>query len=283
MDRFINKPRKFDEYSNTNQVVCLHGPVGSGKTTWVKKHLDYIEIDEETLKNKESTLNFIERVKNLKTHVLIDNFDGLLNLPGSSYFMTPVTKWCTFLVSNSPLQGVTNREINIHKRPVLFHALDDFTDPIQIMKKHLTHDIGRLELVDKIHCEHGNMLGFVHENYTSSNISMSDVCRVIESMGDASIIDNHMYEGNWDLMPYFVNSACMIPCRLISGSATSDNQASMWTKHMNACMKQKQFRESRLNLDTVDFMHRTGTKLKFYTINKPNGRRRKTEHKKGKQ
>ncbi len=280
MDRFINKPRKFDEYSNTCQVVCLHGPIGAGKTTWAKENLEYIEVDEELLKSKDNTIEFINRIKNLPTHVLIDNYDGLTNLPGASFFMSPVTKWCTFLISNKPIEGVINREINVCKRPVLFHHLDDFTDPIHIVDRHLKTTIPRLELIDRIHSEHGNMMGYVHENYTSSNCSLDTLFNVIHSLSDASLIDSHMYDGNWELMPHFINSACAVPSHLLEGSVTENKQASFWTKHMNTCMRMKQFKESRLSLDVVDFMHRTGNKLKFYTLNKPNGRRRKSEHRK---
>lgn len=276
MDRFINKPRKFDEYYDTCQVVCIHGPVGSGKTTWAKENLDYIEIDEEHLKSKEMSLSFIDKVKNLKKHVLIDNYDGLCSLPGASLFLKPVTKCCTFLVSNKPIDGVTNREINISTRPVLFNHLDDFSEPIQIVHRHLTSITPRLELIDKIHCEHGNMIGYVHENYTSANPTLDQICKAITSMSDASVIDSYMYDGNWELMPYFINSACAIPCTILSGRVTSSKQASLWTKYMNTCMRMKQFKESRLSLDVVDFMSRTGTKLKFYTVNKTNGRRRRT-------
>lgn len=279
MDRFINKTRKFDEYSNTNQVVCLWGPVGCGKTTWAKKNLDYIEIDEELLKSKDNTLEFINRIKSFNRHVLIDNYDGLTNLPGAQFFMKPVTQWCTFLVSNKPIDGVINREVNLTKRPVIFHCLDDFSEPVHIVNRHLTTVCPRIELIDKIYCEHGNMMGYVHENYTSAD---TEIVNTIHSLSDASIFDSHMYDGNWDLMPYFVNSACAIPAQLLQGHVTTNKQASMWTKHMNSCMRLKQFKESRMHLDVVDFLHRTGTKLKFYTLNKPNGRRRKTEHSKGK-
>lgn len=280
MDRFIKKIRKLDEYSNTCQVVCLWGPVGTGKTTWAKENLDYIEIDEELLKSKDNTIEFVNRIKNLHRHVLIDNYDGLLNLPGASFFNKPVTKWCTFLISNKPIEGVVNREINTCKRPVIFHHLDDFTEPIHIVDRHLRNEIPRLELIDKIHSEHGNMMGYVHENYTSSNCTLETMFQIVHSLSDASIIDYHMYDGIWDLMPHFVNSACAIPAHLLRGTVTENKQASFWTKHMNTCMRMKQFKESRMNLDVVDFMHRTGTKLKFYTLNKSNGRRRKSEHKK---
>lgn len=127
-------------------------------------------------------------------------------------------------------------------------------------------------LVDELYCEHGNIMGFVHENYTSA---VCDYADVMHSLSDASVFDEKMYGGAWELMPYFINSACAIPCALIDGSAKSTNQASLWTRHMNACMRKKQFKESQLDLDTVDFMSRTGNPLKFYNIDNKNGKRRR--------
>lgn len=280
MDRFILKHKNFnDEYSNLQNVYCVYGGTGSGKTSWIRDHVkNFIEIDDDVLKSKDATLEFIERIKLQKIHVVIDNFDPAA--PGSQFFIKqPVTKLgCTFLVSNRPIPGVPN---TVHlsggdRRKVLFDKPDVFNDPIDIMKTHLTTGgIPRLPLIDELCCEHGNLMGFVHENYTSSSSSCSEHAEICMHLSDASLIDSKMYDGGWALMPFFINSACAIPSKLLDGSVATENQASMWTKHMNACMHKKQFRETRLDLDTVDFMSRTGTPLKFYNIDNKNGKRRR--------
>jgi hypothetical protein len=284
MDRFIIKPRKKDQFYNTSQVVCIYGPIGCGKTTWVKENLDFIEVDEGILKSKETTCEFIERVKYQKRHILVDNFDGMLNLPGAGYFTKPVTKFCTFLVSTYYIEGTVPYKFEgpDYRRLTFsdYAEPDKFIEPSDIVKLHMTNDRPRLELLDKINCEHGNMLGFIHENYTSADPSLDDVCRISLHMSDANITDSHMYDGNWELMPFFVNSACAMTCQILRGNVSTFSQATIWTKHMNACMRMKQFKESRLDLDTVDFMSRTGTLLKFYNIDNKNGkRRRKAKHK----
>jgi hypothetical protein len=279
MDRFIYKHTKFeDEFSNTSQVFCVFGPTGCGKTKWVTDHLkNYIEIDDDILRNKDSTLDFINRVKIQRTHIVIDNFDNLLSSPGAAYFLKPVTKLCTFLVSTKFIESTVPIELTgpDHRRSH-FKEYDDpdtFNDPIDIIKTHMTTPgMKHSGLVDKLYCEHGNIMGFVHENCTSSK---GDLARVLHNLSDANVFDDKMYGGAWELMPYFINSACALPCLYIDGTTGTTSQASMWTKHMNACMRKKQFKESRLDLDTVDFMSRTGNPLKFYNIDNKNGKRRR--------
>ncbi len=281
MDRFICRNTNFtDEFSGTEpRVYCVYGAVGSGKTTWIKEHVkNFIEIDDDILKNKDTTLTFIERIRIQKKHVVIDNFDALANSPGASYFVSkPVTKQSTFLVSATHIDGT----VPIHieggdRRPVLFDARDEFNDPIQIIREYMTTP-GKCstKLIDDLYCEHGNIMGYVHENYTSSTSDVEKLADIVHSLSDAMIIDDTMYTGAWELMPFFINSACSVPCLMMNGAVKTGNQASLWTRHMNACMRRKQFKESRLDLDRVDFLSRTGNPLKFYNIDNKNGKRRR--------
>lgn len=280
MDRFICKQTNFDdEFSNACAVYCVYGPIGCGKTTWVSEHVkNFIEIEEDTLRSKDTTLEFLSRIKHHKKHVVIDNFDNLVGMPGAPYFLKPVTRQCTFLICTKYVEGTIPIKLEGRdRRRDLYKDYDDpdtFNDPIEIIKTHMTTPgMKHSRLVDELYCEHGNLMGFVHENYYTS--AASDYADVMHSLSDASVFDEKMYGGAWELMPYFINSACAIPCALIDGSATSTNQASLWTRHMNACMRKKQFKESRLDLDTVDFMSRTGNPLKFYNIDNKNGKRRR--------
>lgn len=290
MDRYINNGRKFDQFSNTNQIICIFGPIGCGKTTWVHKNLDFIEVTESVLKSKETTLEFISRIKTLNRHVLIDNFDGMIDYQGSPYFMNPVTKACTILVSTHYIEGTVPFEFHgpdLRQQKFLsegWDRVDNFMEPSEIIKRHLTQSHqDNSKLIDLIHCEHGNVMGLVHENYTTGDPDLETMSRVMMSLSDASVIDEHMYDGVWDLMPYFVNSGCAIPCNILNGSVKEMSPATIWTKYMNMCTRKKLFKASGLDLDTVDFMSRTGNVLKFYTINKKNGRGRgrKGVHSKG--
>ena len=286
MDRYTHRCRKNDQFSNTNQVICIFGPIGCGKTTWVHANLDFIEVTEYILKSKETTLEFISRIKDLNRHVLIDNFDGMIDYQGSPYFTKPVTKACTILVSTHyiedtvpfELKGIDLRQSKFKEQG--WDAIDNFMEPSEIIKRHLTSKQDNVTLLDNIHCEHGNVLGLIHENYPSSEQSLETMSKVMMSLSDATFIDDHMYTGSWDLMPYFVAVGCAIPCNFLQGSVKTFTPATIWTKHMNMCTRKKLFKASGLDLDTVDFKSRTGTVLKFYSFNKKNGRRgtRKDSH-----
>jgi hypothetical protein len=286
MDRYTHKSRKNDKFSNTNQVICIFGPIGCGKTTWAHANLDFIEVTESILKSKDTTLEFISRIKTLNRHVLVDNFDGMIDYQGAPYFTQPVTRACTILVSTHYIEGTVPYEM---KGPDLRQSkfktqgwgdTDDFMEPSEIIKRHLVSKQDNTKLLDTIHCEHGNVLGLIHENYTSAKPSLETMSRVTMALSDAAVIDDHMYDGVWDLMPYFVTVGCSIPCHLLDGSVKTMSPATIWTKYMNMCTRRKLFKASGLDLDTADFMSRTGTVLKFYNLNNKNGRRgaRKASH-----
>lgn len=58
----------------SNDDICIYGPSGVGKTYLVKSILnrDYIELNEYILKSKIMTIDFLEKIKNTYSPVLID-------------------------------------------------------------------------------------------------------------------------------------------------------------------------------------------------------------------
>ena len=275
MDRFMNRPIKNVAFTDTCQVVCVFGPIGCGKTKWVHENVDFIEIDEDILRSKESALDFIERVKNIKRNILIDNFDGLVNRPGASYFLKPVSKSSTILVSTKYIEGTVPFELtgpDRRQESIGFHNKDSFHEPIEIMKTYMsTKTHTKLPLLDLISSEHGNVMGFVHENYISGKMTPDKMNKILQSLSDASLFDSKMYNGEWQLMPYFLNFACVSPCVSIDGTVKKFRPATTWTKYMSACMHQKLFKASGLTLDEVDY--KSGilgdkTIMKFYNFRK---------------
>lgn len=274
MDRFVLPCIKKDQFLDAHKVFCVFGPTGCGKTTWVKEHLSYIEVDEAVLRSKESTLEFIERVRCLHRNILLDNFDT--SAPGASYFIRePVTKGSTILVSRTYIPGTVPHEMtgpDYRQLAIGVDAMDSFEDYPDIIKRHLTtKECTHLDLLRTIQSEHGNVMGIVHENTNTIDP------RVFESFSDADIIDTKMYDdGVWNLLPFFIHSGCVIPCTIINGSVrTKIKPATLWTKHMNMCMNAKLFRQSRLDIDTLDFLTRTKqSKVKFFKmLSIINGRR----------
>jgi hypothetical protein len=266
MDRFILPCIKKDMYLDAHRVVCVYGPTGCGKTTWVKDNLHYIEIDDYILRSKEASLDFIERVKCLKRNILIDNFDP--SLPGAALFIdAPVSKGSTILVSRTYIPGTLPHEMSgpdYRQMSIGVDAMDAFEDYPDIIRRHLTTrgtTIKHIDLLRAIQSEHGNVMGIVHEN-----VNILDPL-IFQSFSDADIIDTKMYsDGDWNLLPFFIHSGCVIPCIIIDGSVrTKLRPATLWTKHMNVCMNMKLFRGTRLHIDVIDFLAKT-TKFKFYKM-----------------
>lgn len=277
MDRFVIPVIKKDAFVDAHKVFCIFGPVGCGKTTWAKKNLDYIEVDEDILRSKEMATQFIERIRCLKRNILIDNFDGLVGTPGAPLFMSaPITKGSTILISKTYIPGTEPYELTgpDHRQHIIgIDAKDLFEDYPDIIKRHLTTTgMSHLDLIRTIQSEHGNVMGIVHENVNTIDPEL------FQSFSDADIIDSKMYDdGLWNLIPYFVHSACVIPCTILNGSVSHPiRPATLWTKHMNMCMNLKIFRGTRLHIDVIDFLHRVkGETFKFYKFQKKNIRNSK--------
>lgn len=272
MDRFVIPVIKKDMFLDAHKVICIFGPTGCGKTTWAKENLDYIEVDEDILRSKESTNEFIERIRCLKRNILIDNFDGLLNTPGAPLFISaPVTKGSTILISKVYIPGTVPHEMSgpdYRQQNIGVDQKDLFEDYPDIIKRHLTcQNVSHLDLLRSIQSEHGNVMGIIHENINTIDP------KIFDAFSDADLIDTKMYDdGEWNLIPYFVHSGCVIPCTLINGSVSHKiRPATMWTKHMNACMNAKMFRNTRLHIDVIDFLSRTKQQqFKFYRFGKKN-------------
>ena len=110
------------------------------------------------------------------------------------------------------------------------------------------------------HGERGNCFGIIHENITSSDIDIHSLSHVLDEMSIASIIDDKIYNGNWDLVNLFNVFGYVIPCTYINGSVKTDFTASLWTKFLNECMRKKRIRDSRIHIDKLWL-------LKEYAVN----------------
>ena len=105
--------------------------------------------------------------------------------------------------------------------------------------------------------EHGHMQDLIFTNYKCQDIS--DSARVAEYMSNADVWDDHIYAGNWDFLPYFTISACVLPARVVGNvlDYKSLRAGSAWTKHYNYRMRKKQVenfmtRNNSSNFD-IDF------------------------------
>ena len=83
-------------------------------------------------------------------------------------------------------------------------------------------------------------MDLIHDNYIDSD---ADPCQVLECLSLASIYDDQIYSGKWNLLPYFSLESCLIPAAIIGHSIKGElRPGSMWTKFSGMCMRRKNFK-----------------------------------------
>jgi hypothetical protein len=86
--------------------------------------------------------------------------------------------------------------------------------------------------------EPGNVAAILHENYVDSKkCKPEDITR---HMSDSVIFEDKIYEGNWELYPYYNLMGCILPAVEIGHSLKPPlRPGSVWTKHQSACAREK--------------------------------------------
>ena len=257
MDRFIIRERKNNPiFSNIAGAVCLWGPHGTGKTTWIKDNFDYLEI------NYDSPSDFMERVLKSK-YVLIDNFETL-----DKDFEKWFTRPRTIYISKHPIPQIFCHEFhNKTNLRNLFGATDIHMDPKDYIIEKMSHS-GRytsyIESIDKCSTEHGNGFGMVFENYIKC-CDLDECCRITESLVTANEIDNAIYKGQWDhtTLMFFNAFTYAVPFNIIKGRVDQVTSATLWSKYLNGCMKKKKLRDLGLDINSL-------LVLRDYAVNNEN-------------
>lgn len=244
MDRFLVKSRKINSvFSNVVGAVCVYGPYGCGKTTWVREQLDPLEI------YYDDPVEFMSRVQKDRW-VLIDNFDALDQKMFAEWFKRDRTVY----ISNKPIDGTANYEfpnkVCLRER---VGVADIHMDPKEYITKQLTTKCDPLEAIHKCGAEHGNGLGIVFENFPTV-CSVEESFEILDSMSYAAVLDQKIYSGQWDYetLKYFNHFAFAKPLSIIGGRFKGTPvPATMWSKFLNICMKRKKLKEAGLDFESV--------------------------------
>lgn len=274
--------KTISELLSNNEVICVYGDVGVGKTYVVKATLSNFKFYD---LSDEYNVD-LELLKDSTSHVLIDDIDisfwkqkinnGSLT-KGGTIFVTNSIKNIDFcnLVKIEPLSIIDQVTIARNKFPN--KSLDDINYAISISRGNLRDlfdylngsDLKDLFLTPKdlIHSflcssdfnanqhigdviqDHGFSSAIVQENYIySKNINTNYIS---EQFSMADIYDSKIYAGNWDLLPYFCHHGIIAPCIAINQQLNKEiiKPGSTWTKYNNFKM-----RESKLK----NIKHRTG-------------------------
>ena len=253
---------------DANKSFCVYGNIGVGKTCILEHVLfgtNYIEMNSELLKG---TL-FLDRIKNTRVHILVDELD----------VSEPLTLGSTILVSQKMVENFDCMYIESlsledtvligkkkfpkldeeHIRKValnsngnirnFLYSLDNFLDFRDLFKtpKDLVYDLvcrdGKLDsrnFLGEVIAEHGYSWGIIHENYLDANIKNFDILADYMSLADLKDVD--IYSGH-SHTSIFSLVGIVLPAISIDHSLERKNMrpGSAWTKFNNFKMRWRRY------------------------------------------
>jgi hypothetical protein len=257
MEQFISKCRKKETvlFQDVPGAVCVWGPYGCGKTTWVRENFDVVDQ--------------VEQFSALPPHrwILIDNCDD------PDQYQSLFTRPRTLFISTKPIDELHCYEFP-NKTPIrtLFGQPDIFKESRDVIIENLQSNL--TTYTDMFHTcsgEHGNGMGLVHENFIHADASIGEMADVLDSLAWSDMVDYEMYRGKWDMFHLFNFFAYVTPCSIIRGRVAvgSVSPATMWTKYLNGCMKEKRLAELRrisdLCIGRIDVIYTLGL-LRDYAV-----------------
>lgn len=256
------------------KCVAIIGASGVGKTWAVHHALEhYTELTSYILKSKSDTLSFIEKVKGTDIHVVLDEYEYVHQLIGCREIKTSPTNGMFIIISQIPVKFDFKIESYIFE-PMSFdqiktlapHASDDsiysckgdlrtvfkpfgspsdeFQSPHQIVHAliHPSSSVDPLTYIGVSLPEHGNIACMMHANYVHSKMSIDDMATCCESISLAGIVDDLLYKGDWNLLPYYNFLGSIVPAHMMKHSVKTIHPGTMWTKYQNMCMREKRIK-----------------------------------------
>ena len=282
MDRILRIKREKQsgdlyELIQSKNYIYIWGRSGIGKSYAVEKAYPHaINLESNILKSKQTTIEFLDRIKGSGEAVLIDDYESVSDLIGIREIEGVISRGPLIIIGHSatppngkpfvykfPQMSPTEIE-KLLKCPessrasvecdgdiryffnMCLHASskkDEFMSAKDVIHSlvHVDGTRSAANMIGEYLDEHGNMLGMIQENYI--NAPMVDMVLVSESLSRADVIDSVIYDGSWDSMCFFYNEAILIPAQIIGHSLTEIKTASIWTKSLNIRMRQKKIRD----------------------------------------
>lgn len=283
MDSFIKKKKQIlsNNFTELGRCVCVLGKSGTGKTHAVHAALqgNYVELTEDILKSKQTTIDFLERLASSDTPVILDEYESVYNLIGIREITKPPSSGKFIIISQIPIENKFNFEIAVYNFPVptpgdikriapgatdeliaqsngdlrkvlnginfRSDVYDDFMGPKQFINSLISkeHKNSPMDYIGALVAEPGNMVAILQENYASTR--GVDIVKVSGSFSDAQVFEDKMYDGSWELMKYYITCGVIIPAVEIGHKIPLDKirPGSLWTKHQNACMRKKKIQK----------------------------------------
>ena len=105
MDRFLKtKPVTESPLGLGPAIVNVWGNPGSGKSTGIRNYFtNFLELDYDTLRSKQSTITFIDRASFTNLPIIIDDWNIVSELIGSRELTGPLNSSLTVIISPEPI------------------------------------------------------------------------------------------------------------------------------------------------------------------------------------
>ena len=268
VEEFKRIKRLIDE----NQNVFICGPTGVGKTHLLQQVIDLnlcIQIDKKTPVEylKDTSVPIIVEdydaepllYKHLVDHVvengsvnnrslIATSINGYLLPNFQTVFIRPLTVDQLLTIKNVKgaeeaaikSKGSVRNYLNYIEN---YDDIDDFKTSKEYVRDILcTSD--PFPWYDSIP-EHGNICDTLQENYVESE--GADIIRISNSLSEADVLDAYIYNGQWNLLPYYTHAGIRIPKAYLDTPLKPDTirSGSAWTKFGNFKMRFKKFSEIR--------------------------------------
>jgi len=281
------------DYVGQRKNVFVCGASGVGKTFLVQKVLEDRQSVELLPEHCRSKSNFLYFVRNTDKILVIEEYDsdlvfkslidqvssgersiskGSLIVISQKFCMYP--NFETILVKKPTPDEILRiwpgNDSHAHRcrgnvRDFLsytdgYDEKDVFQNSKDIVTQILTGDSH--SYVKDTLCEHGQLMDIFHENYPESKGVNIQACST--SFSDADILDQVMYNGDWNMMPFFVNAALRIPMYHLGEPLRVEKirSGSSWTKHGNARMRKQKVkaicdgaRPLNLGIEELNLLH----------------------------
>lgn len=293
MDRYLTKtPQKSEnDFAKLGRAVCLLGKSGIGKTWAAHKALGpkLVELTSEILRSRQDTNEFLDKIRGSEISILLDEYETLSDLVGLRD-ITEIPTNGQFIVT-SQIVPKFDFEIAIHEFPVktfaqikelcpeatdenikisngdlrwVFRSLeftsdsmDEFNSPREFVTElvSLYSKVNPVKFIGHPVCEPGNMASILNANYVDGPKNKMDLAEIAEYFSQADVIEDKVFSGSWDLLPYFNLFGCILPAISIGHTLKPPlKPGSSWTKYQNMCMRNKKIktmshRVPRLDLD----------------------------------
>ena len=273
------------------RVVCLVGKSGIGKTWAAHKALgpNLVELTAEILRSHQDTNEFLEKIRGTEIPILLDEYETLSDLVGLRD-LTEVPTTGQFIVTSQVVPkfdfeieilefptktfeeikalcpGATDANIRASKGDLrwVFMSLefssdtrDDFNSPREFVTDLVSvwSKTNPAKFIGTPVCEPGNMASILNANYIDGPKNKLDFALIADYFSQADVIEDTVFSGSWDLLPYFNLFGCILPAVAIGHTLKPPlKPGSTWTKYQNICMRNKKIkamshRVPRLDLD----------------------------------